>query len=68
MLSVILTNIVSLALLVGIIMLVVGLLRSESKNQRILGKVIIGLLLAPFVILILLFLGCLVILGLGSLF
>ena len=67
MLSVIF-NIISLAIMIGIIILIVKLLRSESKTQRILGKVIIGLLLAPFVILILLFLGCLVIFGLGSLF
>ena len=68
MLSIIFTNIISLAILVGIIILIGKLLRSESKTQRILGKIIIGLLLAPFVILILLFLGCWVILGLGSLF
>lgn len=67
MLSVIF-NIISLAIMIGIIILIVKLLRSESKTQRIWGKIILGILLAPFVILILLFLGCLVIFGLGSLF
>ncbi len=66
MLSVIFTNIISLAIMIGIIILIVKLLRSESKTQRILGKVIIGLLLAPFVILILLFLGCLAIFTLAG--
>ena len=55
----ILFQILSLLILILIIVGIVKLLRSE--NKRILGKVIIGILLAPFVIVILLFLACLVI-------
>ena len=63
----ILFQILSLLILILIIVGIVKLLRSENKNKRILGKVIIGILLAPFVIVILLFLACLVIFSGASL-
>jgi hypothetical protein len=56
-----------LVLLIFILLITcsVALIRSENRTERILGKVVIGIILAPIVILILLYLTCLVLINVG---
>ena len=61
-----LLTILKIILTILIIIGIVKLIRSKNKTHRIIGKVFIGLLLVPFVILVLLFLTCLVIINFGS--
>ena len=60
----ILFQILSLLILILVIVGIAKLIRSENKTKRILGKVFLGILLAPFVIIVLLFLACLVMISL----
>ena len=54
---------IALLLFIFLIIGIVKLLKSENKTKRIWGKALLGILIAPFVILVLLFLTCLVIIN-----